>query len=84
MTDKTEDQIAKEKSAVDSMKNAKANMATAIDRIETLETMLRAAKSELRSMKNYVGQSAVSSSAGDRMTVHQVIDHTIARIDKVL
>jgi hypothetical protein len=37
MTDKTEEMLAKEKAAVDAMRNAQANMSNAIKRIETLE-----------------------------------------------
>ncbi len=37
MNDKSKEVIAKEKAAIDAMRNAKANMATALERIETLE-----------------------------------------------
>ena len=56
MTD--EERIAKEKASLDAMRNARANMADAIRRIETLERHLRAACDFIDAMKRYVPQDA--------------------------
>lgn len=47
MTDKTDEQVAKEKASVDAMRNARSNMATVLDRVAGLENALRAAAVEL-------------------------------------
>lgn len=51
--EKTEEQIAKEKSAVDSMRNAQSNM-KAVLRVDALECALRRAVDNLRSAKKFV------------------------------
>lgn len=47
MSDKTDDQIAKEKAAVEAMRNARSNMAAVLDRVSTLEKALRDAAGQL-------------------------------------
>jgi hypothetical protein len=79
MSDKTEEQIAKERDAVEAMRNAKANMTAALDRISTLEFALRAAVAALSRCKGYVGASSYTYPAsGDRVTCHVEIDRALA------
>lgn len=85
MTDKTEEQITREKAAVDAMKNAKASMSGALDRISTLESALRSASSRIGTLKGFIAPNAYlypTSSTPKRCT--EVADEALADIVKVL
>lgn len=85
MTDKTEEQIAKEKASVDAMKNAKSNMDAAISRISSLELALGRAVNDLIRAKNNISPNVYCyPSGGTPMLVHQRIDAEIAALRKVL
>jgi hypothetical protein len=81
MADKTEEQIAKEREAIDAMRNAKANMTTALDRIATLERGLQDAVSALARAKTYVGPSCYvyyTQGGPTNVSCHADIDKSIA------
>ena len=77
MTDKTDEQVAKEKAAVDAMRNARGNMATVLDRVGSLEAALRDAAGQLdeaakhmpnayryesrQTLKEYYGEQAIKA-----------------------
>lgn len=82
MTEKTEEQIARERAAVDAMRNAKANMDAALARIASLEEGLKTARHDLTRVKDYVGRSAYVY--GGQQTAHDSIDDMIARATKAL
>ena len=85
MMDKTDDQIARERASVEAMKNAKANMATVLDRVETLERALKAASTTMSTLKNYIAPGAYtypSSNINRKCT--DIADDGIAAIAKVL
>lgn len=84
MTD--EERIAANKAAIEAMKNAKANMGTAIDRIVQLERALGEAISGLRQAKDYISSNvyAYKLDNQNQQTVHARIDAQIASISKVL
>ena len=84
MTDKTEEKIAKERAAVEAMRNAKANMTVAISRIETLERALKCAQDALTQCKGYIGASAYTWGDNNRITCHDKINNAVADIAKVL
>lgn len=86
MTDKTEAQIEREKQAIAAMSNAKATMATVLERTSTLEHRLRSTKMTLQELANHVGPLSVipSSSSSQPQTVKQYIASAIAGIDAVL
>lgn len=71
-----EEKLAREKAAVDSMRNAKANMDQALDRIATLERALSTAADRMQRFKGYVGSHAYVY-AGQK-TVHQEIDEAVS------
>lgn len=77
-TEKTEEQIAKERAAVEAMRSAKANMTAALDRISTLEFALKGAVSALSRCKSYVGASCYAYPTGAAQTCHADIDKAIA------
>lgn len=77
-----EEKMAREKAAVDSMRNAKANMDQALDRIATLERALSAAADRISRFKGYVG-SHVYVYQGQR-TAHQEMDAAISDARSVL
>lgn len=83
MTEKTEEQVAKEKAAVDSMRNAKANMEATLSRIGTLERALSTAISHMRGHKDYVPTSAHLYGATGK-TLHATIDEHIAEAARAL
>lgn len=70
-----EEKLAREKAAVDSMRNAKANMDQALDRIATLERALSALADRMARTKDYVGRSAYIY--GGHKTAHAEIDEAI-------
>jgi hypothetical protein len=78
-TDKSDEQIAKEREAVEAMRNAKANMAAALDRIATLEGALKATIDSLGRARSYVSPSVYTYPIGSaNQTVHAQIDQWIA------
>lgn len=79
---KSDEQIAKEKAAIDAMKNAKANMDTALARIADLEYALGKAISEIKRFKGYVPASAYLY--GGQKTLHSEMDETVALLGKRL
>lgn len=85
MSDKTEEQIASEKAAVEAMRNAKSNMTSALERIATLERALWNASSSISGLKNYIAPGAYTypvSNTSRRCT--EVADDAIAAIAKAL
>jgi hypothetical protein len=85
MTDATEEKIARDKAAVDAMRNAKSNMDAALARIATLEQALSYARDNLGRTKQYIGASNyVWSSSSERQTVHDAIDTMVAHATKAL
>lgn len=84
MSDKTEAQIEREKQAVLAMSNAKSNMATALDRIDTLNRSLRSANQALSYLKHHVGGHSYIRDGSNHRTVTEWIDELRAAIAKVL
>lgn len=85
MSDIDEQRVAKDKAAIEAMKNAKANMGVAINRIETLESALRMARLRLKDTKEHIGRNSYAyTSSGPQKTVHDVIDEQLAAIDSVI
>ncbi|WP_283419201.1 hypothetical protein [Sphingopyxis sp. Geo48] len=85
MSDKTEDQIARERDSVKAMKNAQSNMAAVLSRVETLERALSMASSTISTLKGYIAPGAYTYPHGPtakRCT--EVADEGIAAIAKVL
>lgn len=81
MTEKTEEQIAKDRAAVEAMRNAKANMDTALGRIADLERALSEAALHIKRIKDYVPAAAYSY--GGQKTLHNDMDEMILRLMKV-
>ena len=86
MTNKTEEQVAKDKAAVEAMRNAKANMDTALGRIAGLENALSRAIEDLKRAKRDISPGVYCYPDGGRnqQTVHARIDAEIASHAKVL
>lgn len=85
MTDKTEEQIAKEKAAVLAMKNAQSNMGAALTRIERLEQALRNANSSISTLKGYISPGVYTYHDGQQnKTCQSVADDAMAAIAKAL
>jgi hypothetical protein len=82
MTDKTEEQIAKDKAAVDAMRNAKSNMDAALARISTLEEALSGAIGGLLEAKRYISPSAYVY--GGAKTAHHHIEGYVCDATKAL
>jgi len=82
MNEKTEEQIAKDRAAVEAMRNAKANMDTALGRISDLERALGAAVQHIKRFKNYV--PAVAYAYSSQNTLHNEMDEAIAMLTKRL
>jgi len=78
--DKTEEQIAKERAAVEAMKNAKANMDGALQRIATLERALGTAREGLIKAKSYIPADAYGYRS--EKTRRDEIDEIIATVGK--
>jgi hypothetical protein len=85
MTDKTEDQIARERASVEAMKNAKANMATVLDRVETLERALRNASGTIGTLKGFIAPCSYQYPVnGKAVKCTELADDAVAAIAKVL
>ena len=78
MSEKSEEQVAKEREAVEAMRNAKANMTSALDRISTLESALRSAIDGLLRARGYVSPTVYTYPSDKRETVHAELDRYIA------
>lgn len=76
--EKTDEQVAKEREAVEAMRNAKANMAASLDRITTLETALKTAIHNLGRARNYISPTVYTYPSNKNETVHAEIDQWIA------
>lgn len=77
MTDKSEEQIAKEKASVEAMKNAKANMDAALSRIATLEQAVEHALTGIKAAKQYIPNNVYvyAGSNQQQQSVHARIDY---------
>lgn len=83
--EKTEDLIARERAAVEAMKNAKSNMATVLARVETLERALDCAKGTMSTLKGYIAPGAYTYPVGgNSRKCADIADDAIAAIAKVL
>lgn len=84
--EKTEEQIAKERAAVDAMRNAKASMTGALERIATLELALDSARRSIGLLKGYISPMVYQYSNGNSTPVLCTVaaDNAIAAISKVL
>lgn len=82
MTDMTEEDIARQKAAIDAMGNAKKHMSVALDRIAFLETALKNAADALARMKQFIGSGCYPYES--RKTLHQVIDDEVAEARRKL
>lgn len=84
-TEKTEEQIAKERAAVLAMKNAQANMGSALDRIATLEGALRSASSTISTLKAFIAPGTYAYPvSGNSRKCTDYADDGMAAIAKVL
>lgn len=85
MSEKTEEQIAKEVAAVASMKGAKSQMQAVLERVETLERALRSAQSSIGTLKGYIAPGAYTYPvSGTSRKCTDVADAASAEIAKVL
>lgn len=86
MTEKSEEQVAKEKAAVDSLRNVRANMATAFERIETLERALRTAIDHMNEHLKWVSPSVYGfeGGSGNGKSCQSIIRDHIAAAAKVV
>ena len=85
MTDKTEEQVAKDRAAIEAMRNAKANMDTALSRIDSLERALDGARSNISRLKTYISPGVYTYPTGSaNITCHVAADEMMAAITKVL
>jgi len=82
VTEVSEEKIARDKAAVDAMRNAKSNMDAALARISTLETALAYARDNLSRVKGYISPNVYTY--GAQGTVHAAIDDMIAHAAKAL
>lgn len=84
--DKDEEQIARDKAAIEAMKNAKANMTTALDRIGLLERTLGSAIAALSRAKDDISPKVYCYKLDNQnqRTVHSRIDSEITEFRKVL
>lgn len=82
MTEKTEEQLLREKLAVDAMRNAKSSMVGALERIATLEHALRGASSAIRVLKGYIAPDVYIYGNANKKCV-TVADEALAEIAKV-
>ena len=81
MTEKTEEQIAKEREAVEAMKNAKANMDKALARIETLTVALKFAYSDMATVKKWIAPDTYSYYS--QKSRHNEIDEMLLKMQRV-
>ncbi len=86
MTETPEDKAARDKLAIEAMRNAKSNMASALDRVTVLERGLADAISALRLAKEDISPKVYTYpfNGSERQTVHDRIDKSIANLSKVL
>lgn len=84
MSDVTEEKIARDKAAVDAMRNAKSNMDYALARISTLESALNNARDAIRQAKGYIAAGVYTYPGQHQSTVHDRLDAYIAAADKAL
>lgn len=84
MTDATEEKIARDKAAVDAMRNAKSNMDAALARISALESALQNARDHLLQSKGYIAAGVYTYPGQSQSTVHDRIDGYIAAANKAL
>lgn len=85
MTEKTEEQIAKEKAAVEAMRNAKSNMDTALTRISDLERSLTYAADCLSKARAFISANVyLYPTNGQSLSVHSHIDAQLQQIRKTL
>lgn len=83
--EKTEQQIARERAAVDAMKSAKSNMTEALGRIETLERALLSAQAAIGTLKGYIAPQVFTYPvSGNSRRCTEVADDAMAAIAKVL
>lgn len=82
MTDKTEDQVMRDKAAVEAMRHAKANMTQVLDRIDALERALRMATERMRNLKPNIPANAYPYKG--EVSIHAQIDGYIADALKAL
>jgi hypothetical protein len=83
--EKTEEQIARDRAAVEAMRNAKSNMGAALDRIDTLERALRLASGNISSLKSYIAPGAYTYPVqGNSRKCTDIADDAMAAIAKVL
>lgn len=83
--EKTEEQIGRERAAVEAMKSAKSNMTMALERIATLERALSAAQSSISTLKSYIAPSAYTYPvSGNSRKCTDIADDAMAAIAKVL
>lgn len=83
MTDQTEEQIAKNKAAVDAMRNAQKNMGSALNRIEDLERALKSASATISALKGYISPNVYQYGSNSEKCT-DVADRAIAAIAKAL
>lgn len=88
MTEKTEAQIDREKSAVAAMKNAKSNMDEVLARVATLERALSNSSNVIARLKRHVGPESQMNWHDGRTDKRDLVvkyaDEQIADIAKVL
>lgn len=85
MTEKTEDQIARERASVEAMKNAKSNMAAVLERVDTLERALRNASGTIGTLKGFIAPNAYQYPvSGNARKCTDIADDAMAAINKVL
>lgn len=80
--EKTEEQIAKERAAVEAMRNARSNMDAALSRIGTLERQLADDRRSIEYYKTFVPKSAYAF-RGEK-TLHDIMDEKVFEITKIL
>ena len=81
--EKTEEQVERERLAVDAMRNAKANMTSALGRIATLESELKAAALSTTRLGEYISPS-VYPYGNDKTSCQNTAKEAVARIAKVV
>ena len=86
MSDKDEEQIARERASVEAMKHAKGNMELVLARCATLQQALHKAHDDLGRCKDYIGKGAYAyqSSSSPNRTAHAHIDEMIAQAARAL
>lgn len=84
--EKTEEAVARDKAAIEAMKNAKSNMGIALDRIAYLERKLASAISALKQAKEDISPKVYCYKSDNerQQTVHARIDRQIADANEAL